>query len=1289
MESLLLRGLESTLRYWLRTFSREQFRLRGRSIQLYDLDVDGDALHASLGLPPTLQITEARIRNLELRIASITNVHREPIVAEIDELELTISEKLYSDLGYIPGGLPSSSSGDAYGYGYSDKLADGMTLRIGRVHMLLETKGVSHQKGAATWIPPVASITITNLELFTTDERWQIVPLNQARDFSINKGAIYVFKKLFWESLSLDLLPPKSDHIRSNSTASSHRHDNDERMQRGERILDKVSGCGFITVQRTEMNIPSGLEVRIHVPEILSSRISEPGLQALLRFVTGVFICMSREEANVRSFQSVDEAARTVIVFKVDQVFLSVKDIDFQMELLMKNFQYVRANVVEQKSIRAMTQIMVGSLFLRDIAVQPSCMLVQPSVNSIDPIVRPPVPAFASEKQWPKIHPFESWLLFARETTPMLCVYSSQVKPSPVAPALATQLVVQCQPLKIVLQEATCLRIALLLSESVVLESTVKLPDRSLHAAYLTFKEFDLTIPVNGALMDEADRGGPFTGIRIYISGFMMANSPFLTFRMLDLDNDPACSSIWKGQPVHSSHQRWILRASNATIALETDNLDDSVQKNAAAEADRAARLWHCVEMSDLGVEAAMLSGDGEPLMTFLPSGGIVRLGLSCKKCVAYMTYEQYSFVLKLYRLSGGAVEALNEMSKSFTSKDVQMNFEETSSKKLLDIVPVDTAVVLRLSSLDFRLLATVPGRIGKEGPTLAKLLGWEVFLSVTHKKLAGAAMVTSKLQWLDIQVECVEFETYQSEGECSSKQALKNHVSSSESSSRSPDSSVLSSTSSSRASSTKGEPAGLPDKEAFLEEQTNFESASYILCPVIWTGKERGSMVPVERNVGEDEYSAPKTPFMDVNIEMLISQEKQETDGSKLQVIARVGGVRLGGSMCQVESLLQKHHLIGPRGVPGRNIKKLIKFFSDGPIVNMLKPYSMESKGAGVPAMLTSNDNLWPLDIFHILDLDIQFLDWLFSLEGVEVAADSSSKSLKPELKSLESDVSWYVTFRSLQFVGRGTKIMSQISAKDGERKHLRPMQNLTMRIEGLQAVRDKAKHASHFESEYSATNAMGIEKEELPMKKTKKMPDALPNISSTSGCDLELCLVERGNDIETDFGMGNWLMDRFRVGVGEPVQIEGTRQELEDLREICKAEIKAARRMASAVVKLFERETADKIGNEDLDLKLPLPEQQAKEKFPENIPVPRPLMQTSGTEFGKEFDEMEAAILTSQDLCAKISHQMGHIKEDKAFLCWGTKLRSSAPVDELARLQKQLLRMKALLPSLRNGIN
>jgi hypothetical protein len=50
---------------------------------------------------------------------------------------------------------------------------------------------------------------------------------------------------------------------------------------------------------------------------------------------------------------------------------------------------------------------------------------------------------------------------------------------------------------QIIFQEATCFWTALFLAESLGLESTVKLPDRSLHAMYLTLKEFDLTILVN------------------------------------------------------------------------------------------------------------------------------------------------------------------------------------------------------------------------------------------------------------------------------------------------------------------------------------------------------------------------------------------------------------------------------------------------------------------------------------------------------------------------------------------------------------------------------------------------------------------------------------------------------------------------------------------------------------------------------------------------------------------------------------------------------------------------
>lgn len=391
-----------------------------------------------------------------------------------------------------------------------------------------------------------------------------------------------------------------------------------------------------------------------------------------------------------------------------------------------------------------------------------------------------------------------------------------------------------------------------------------------------------------------------------------------------------------------------MFRASNAAIALETENLDDSAQENTSTETDWAARLWHCVETSDLGVEAAMLSGDGQPLMTFLPSGGVVRLGLSCKQCIAHMSQEQYSFVLKMYRLAGRAGEALYEMSKSITRKEIQMNFGGTDPKKLLDMVPSDTAVVLSINSLEFKLLATVPGRVSKDAPTLAKMLSWGILLSVAHRKLAGAAMITSKLDWQDISIECVESEPAALERGIPSLQEAQNHVSPSDSFSRSPDSSViLSSNNSSRASSMERKPIGPSGKGPAFEEQTSFAPDSYNLCPVIWVGKERGSMAPVERKVGElGVYNSPATPFLDINVETLIPNRKEETDSCKLQVIARVGGVRLGGSMCQVESLLQRHHFVGPGGVPGPNLKKLMKLISSGPLANMLRPSPKELKG-------------------------------------------------------------------------------------------------------------------------------------------------------------------------------------------------------------------------------------------------------------------------------------------------------------------------------------------------------
>jgi hypothetical protein len=76
-----------------------------------------------------------------------------------------------------------------------------------------------------------------------------------------------------------------------------------------------------------------------------------------------------------------------------------------------------------------------------------------------------------------------------------------------------------------------------------------------------------------------------------------------------------------------------------------------------------------------------------------------------------------------MYQLAGTAGEVPYEMSKSIIHKEIQMNFVEIDRKTLLDMVPTDSAVVVSVNSLEFKLLAMVLGRVSNDGPTLAKLL--------------------------------------------------------------------------------------------------------------------------------------------------------------------------------------------------------------------------------------------------------------------------------------------------------------------------------------------------------------------------------------------------------------------------------------------------------------------------------------------------------------------------------------------------------------------------------------
>nr|XP_007132973.1 hypothetical protein PHAVU_011G140800g [Phaseolus vulgaris]ESW04967.1 hypothetical protein PHAVU_011G140800g [Phaseolus vulgaris] len=278
----------------------------------------------------------------------MSNVQTEPFIVQIDRLNLVLEENSEFQPSENPTSCTtSSSSSKGSGYGFGDKIADGMTVQIHTVNLLLETRGSACCQGGATWTPPMASITMHNFLLYTTNESWEVVNLKEAREFSSNKKYIYVFKKLEWESMSFDLLPHPdmfTDATLGRSQEGENLRDEDGAKRvlfGGERLIEGISGEAFITIQRTELNSPFGLEVQLHVTEAVCPALSEPGL----------YVCLNRGNVDLKAQKRSTEAARhSIVSIVVDHIFLCIKDSEFQLELLMQSLHFSRVldNVIVQ-----------------------------------------------------------------------------------------------------------------------------------------------------------------------------------------------------------------------------------------------------------------------------------------------------------------------------------------------------------------------------------------------------------------------------------------------------------------------------------------------------------------------------------------------------------------------------------------------------------------------------------------------------------------------------------------------------------------------------------------------------------------------------------------------------------------------------------------------------------------------------------------------------------------------------------------------------------------------------
>jgi hypothetical protein len=68
------------------------------------------------------------------------------------------------------------------------------------------------------------------------------------------------------------------------------------------------------------------------------------------------------------------------------------------------------------------------------------------------------------------------------------------------------------------IQEESCIRIASFLSDGIVVEPRVVLPNTSLNVMYFSLKEFDLIVPVTMAVVDEDQDNGEEQGFMLMIT---------------------------------------------------------------------------------------------------------------------------------------------------------------------------------------------------------------------------------------------------------------------------------------------------------------------------------------------------------------------------------------------------------------------------------------------------------------------------------------------------------------------------------------------------------------------------------------------------------------------------------------------------------------------------------------------------------------------------------------------------------------------------------------------------
>nr|GMC76574.1 UHRF1-binding protein 1-like [Ipomoea batatas] len=949
MESIIARALEYTLKYWLKSFSRDQFKLQGRTAQLSNLDLNGDALHASVGLPPALNVTTAKVGKLEIIVSTLSYFGLHFIILNYQYIFDILSHFFYyyGVLGWLIANTAPENS---------------FEQSLNLLNMMAVTPG-------------------DNLLPSENDDYYIFFYLHEEQWLCLSVWAIPDDFIFFW--------------------LWSISNDNTRRARGGRGLLFIEEQLVFhfskeisLTALFTRSNGRMEMEIDFHKTSKYCFLLSQARLRALLRFMTGLYVCLNRGDVNPNAQQHSSEAAgRSLVSFVVDHIFLCIKDTDFQLELLMQSLFFSRASLSDGENAKFLSTVMIGGL---DTFSHPPCTLVQPPMQAtLENML--PIPDFG-KNFLPPIYPLGEQQWQFGGSIPLISLHSLQLKPNPSPPVFASQTVIHCQPLMIHLQEVSCLRIASLIADGIVVNPGAVLPDFSVGSLMFNLKGLDIAVPLDignqtyNDIENTTSCQSSFSGTRLLIEDLFFSESPSLKLRLLNLEKDPACFCLWEGQPIDASQKKWTAGASVISLSLETGNDSTGVQSSFSRSSD----LWRCVELKGACLEVAMATADGSPLTDVPPPGGIVRIGVACQQFMSNTSAEQLFFVLDRYAYFGRVGERLATVAQNNPLKDMR---NESLGETLAEKVPGDTGVCLTVKNLQLSFLES--SSLNNHGTPLVQFLGNDLFIKVTHRTLGGAVAISSSLLWESVQVDCTD-----------TTPSLANEN-------------------------------GLA---LTANQNGSLDRDGSQLRAVFWVHNSK---------THQSNGNVKSVPLLDINIVHVIPLNMQDTECHSINISACIAGVRLGGGMNYAEALLHRFGILGPDGGPGEGLTKGLEHLSAGPLSKLFKATPLiadELKENG--SLGNGKDNgILQFGTPDDVDVSIELKDWLFALEGAQEAAERWWFCNNED--SSREERCWHTTFHSIGIKAKGSpkQITNGNTRLHGKLKH--PIELVTVGVEGLKILK------------------------------------------------------------------------------------------------------------------------------------------------------------------------------------------------------------------------------------------